>query len=222
MQVKDIQALEKLTKYKIKEPELFEQAFTHRSYPKSQKNNEKLEFLGDSVLNFLVSDLLFNIHPHLNEGELSKKRSHWVSGSRLAEIAKSLKLSQYIKSSSPNFNHQARILAGALEAYLGAVYLEGGILLAKKLVKHLFEKKIQEDNIEDRNYKSLLQEYYQKNHKQLPQYKVQKEEGKEHNKLFFVEVFFKDKVLGLGQGSNKKNAEQEAAKKALQKISIKS
>ena len=84
------------------------------------------------------------------------------------------------------------------------------------------KKKIQEDNIEDRNYKSLLQEYYQKKHKQLPQYKVQKEEGKEHNKLFFVEVFFKDKLLGLGQGYSKKSAEQEAAKKALQKISIKS
>lgn len=216
-----MKSLEQLTKYKIKDSSLFEQVFTHRSYPNSSINNEKLEFLGDAILNFLVSDLLFKIHPHLNEGDLSKKRSQWVSGLSLAEIAKGLNFSQYLKTSNPSFKNNPRILAGALEAYLGAVYLEGGIVPAKKLVRHLFENKIKQDNIEYKNYKSLLQEYYQKKHKSLPVYKIQKEEGREHDKIFYIEVFFKDKLLGSGSGSTKKQAEQEAAKQALQKMSIK-
>ena len=213
----DIKNLEQLTKYKIKKPALFEQAFTHKSYSKSQTNNEKLEFLGDSILNFLVSELLFKIHPHLNEGELSKKRSQWVSGLSLTEVAKSLHLSHYLKTGSLSFKKNPKILAGALEAYLGAVYLEGGIASARKLVRHLFETKIKQDNRQDRNYKSLLQEYCQKKHKELPYYKIQKEEGKEHDKIFYVKVFLKQKLLGSGEGSTKKNAEQEAAKKALKK-----
>ena len=218
--MEQLKQLEQLTKYKIKNEPLFDQVFTHRSY--SKINNEKLEFLGDAILNFLVSDLLFEIHSHLNEGELSKKKSQWVSGLNLAEIAKSLNFPDYMKTLNPSYKSNPRILAGALEAYLGAVYLDGGLSSVKKLVRRLFENKIKQDDMQDRNYKSLLQEWCQKKYKELPVYKTQKEEGEDHQKTFHIKVFLKEKLLGLGQGFTKKTAEQQAAQKALQKLSIKS
>ena len=211
--------LEKLTKYKIKSQVLFVQAFTHRSFIHSEINNERLEFLGDALLNFFIADLLFKLYPQAEEGELTKKRSQWVSGASLEKIALELKLDNYLKTGEEKFKRNSRILAGCLEAYIGAVYLDGGLIAVKKLIKLLFEKKIKQNPI-DTNYKSLLQEWCQKKYKQVPSYRIKKEKGEEHNKIFYAEVFIQDKVCGAGSDKQKKLAEQSAAKQALQKLKI--
>ena len=211
--------LEKLTKYKIQDQKLFKQAFTHRSFSKSKINNERLEFLGDALLNFFVADLLFKNYSQATEGELTKKRSQWVSGASLTKIALDLKLEDCIQAGESSLKKNARILAGVLEAYVGAVYLDSGVIAVKKLIKHLFEEKIKQ-NLVDTNYKSLLQEWCQKKHKQVPVYQIKKEKGEEHNKIFYAEVFVHSQLYGGGYSSQKKNAEQVAAKQALQKLKI--
>ncbi|MCZ0932244.1 MAG: ribonuclease III [Oligoflexia bacterium] len=211
--------LEKLTKYKIKDQKLFKQAFTHKSFTKSKNNNERLEFLGDALLDFFVADLLFKNYLQDEEGELTKKRSQWVSGASLAKIARDLKLNNYLQVGEERFKNNSRILAGALEAYIGAVYLDSGMTAVKKLVKHLFEEKIKQSPI-DTNYKSLLQEWCQKKYKQVPIYKIKEEKGVEHNKVFSIEVFIQNKSCGEGDSHQKKQAEQVAAKQALKKLKI--
>ena len=211
--------LEKLTQYKIKNQSLFKQAFTHRSFIKSKINNERLEFLGDALLSFFIADLLFKNYPQAEEGELTKKRSQLVSGASLAKIALEFKLDHYLKTGEESFKSNPRILAGVLEAYIGAVYLDGGFMAVKKLIKSLFEKKIKQ-NRADTNYKSLLQEWCQKKYKQVPSYCIKKEKGAEHNKIFYAEVLIKNKVCGEGSDRQKKPAEQSAAKQALKKLKI--
>ena len=214
-----MKSLEKLTKYKIKNQKLFKQAFTHKSCIKSKNNNERLEFLGDALLDFFVADLLFKNYLQAEEGELTKKRSQWVSGASLTKIALDLKLDNYLQVGEERFKKNSRILAGVLEAYIGAVYLDSGITAVKKLIKYLFEEKIKENSI-DTNYKSLLQEWCQKKYKQVPVYKIKAEKGVEHNKTFSIEVFIQNKSCGEGDSHQKKQAEQSAAKQALQKLKI--
>ena len=215
----NMKQLEKLTKYEIKNKKLFKQALTHRSFIKGKVNNERLEFLGDALLSFFIADLLFKTYPQAEEGELTKKRSQWVRGASLSKIALELKLDSYLKVGEKNLKNNPRILAGGLEAYIGAVYLDSGTIAVKKLIKHLFEKKIKQNPI-DTNYKSLLQEWCQKKHKQVPSYRIKKEKGEEHNKTFYAEVFIKDKLCGEGFSGQKKQAEQSAAQEALQKLKL--
>ena len=215
----NLKQLETLTKYKIKDQKLFKQAFTHKSFMDSKDNNERLEFLGDAILNFFVAELLFKNYSQASEGELTKKRSQRVSGASLAKLALDLKLNNYLKVGEKNLKNNSRILAGALEAYIGAVYLDSGAMAVKKLVKHLFEEKIKQNPI-DTNYKSLLQEWCQKRYKQVPAYKVKEEKGVEHSKTFYIEVFMQNKLYGEGFNGQKKQAEQSAAKQALQKLKI--
>ena len=211
--------LEKLTKYKIKDQNLFKQAFTHKSFIKSKINNERLEFLGDALLNFFTADLLFKNHSQAAEGELTKKRSQWVSGASLAKTALDLNLDRYIRVGEKSLKKNSRILAGALEAYIGAVYLDSGLIAVKKMIKYLFEEKIKQEPI-DTNYKSLLQEWCQKTYKQIPAYQIKQEKGEEHNKIFYAEVFIKSKLYGEGGSKQKKHAEQSAAKQALKKLKM--
>ena len=211
--------LEKLTKYKIKDQKLFKQAFTHKSFLKSKINNERLEFLGDALLSFFVADLLFKVYPLAEEGELTKKRSQWVSGASLSKIALELELDSCLRVGEENFKSNPRILAGALEAYIGSVYLESGVTAVKKLIKHLFEERVKQSPI-DTNYKSLLQEWCQKKHKQVPSYRIKKEKGEEHNKIFYAEVFVRNKLYGEGFSRQKKQAEQSAAQKALKRLNL--
>ena len=209
----------KIATYKIKEEKLFNQVFTHKSYKKSSIHNERLEFLGDAVLNFFIADLLMNEDPQASEGELTKKRSQIVSGKTLAKIAIDLDFSKLLKTELESYKTNPRILAGALEAYIGAVYLEGYFLEAKKLIKSLFNK-IQSQDMLELNCKPILQEWCQKKYKELPVYKIRKEEGFQHKKTFFVDVFIKGKCLGRGSSYQKKQAEQKAAKQSLKKLKI--
>ena len=208
-----------LQEYRVKDQKLLEQALTHKSWKKGSVNNERLEFLGDAVLNLLIADLLMKKYPQSAEGDLTKRRSYLVSGQTLAKIAVDLDLPKHLKAGSSAHKNNPRILAGTLEAYIGAVYLEGGLLPSKKLIEYLFQKKIDE-NFSELNYKSILQEWCQKKYKEHPIYKLAKEEGLDHKKTFFMDVFVRSEVCGTGASHQKKQAEQAAAKQALEKLQI--
>jgi len=211
--------LQKLASYSIKDPSLFEQVFTHKSWTKSQMNNERMEFLGDAVLNLLVADLLMEKYPQSDEGDLTKRRSQLVSGQALAKTALELDFPGLLKIGVNSDRENPRILAGALEAYIGAVYLEGGLLSAKGLIKHLFQQMIDQP-VPEINYKSVLQEWCQKKYKKPPLYRLIRETGQEHKKTFLVHVFIQNEYYGEGSSHQKKQAEQKAAKEALKRLNI--
>ena len=216
--------IRKKTDFKTKEDliklsglELFEQAFTHKGFLKSEADNERLEFLGDAVLNFLGADLLYKKHPDLQEGSLTKIRAGLLSGSTLAEIARELNFQNYIRVQEEEDKNNSRLLAGALEAYTAAVYLKRGFVSVRKWAAFLLKDRLEE---EDKNYKSQLQEWCQKTYHQLPSYKLVKQEGKDHNKNFHIEVFINGGPIALGKGFSKRKAQQSAAEQALKKLKI--
>ena len=194
---------------------LLQQALTHRSAGK--RNNERLEFLGDAVLNLVIADLLMKKHPQADEGDLTKKRSQLVSGQSLAKLAIELGLPDDLRIGAKSYKNNQRILAGAFEAYIGAIYLENKFPSIKKKVEALFKNIIDQD-LPELNYKSLLQEWCQKKYKEVPLYKLKKEEGLDHKKTFFVDVFIKEECCGTGSSQQKKQAEQKAAHQALNKL----
>ena len=206
-------------KYEIKDSKLLLRVLTHRSYTKSKENNEKLEFLGDAVLGLIVADMLIKKYPLAEEGELTKKRSQLVSGQNLAKIAIQLGFPDHLKTGLKSYKNNPRILSGAFEAYIGAIYLENDFLSAKQMIESFFVETIDQE-LPDLNYKSVLQEWCQKKYKETPSYKLKKEEGLDHQKSFFVDVFIKDKCYGRGSSYQKKEAEQKAAQKALKKLKI--
>ena len=208
-----------LKKYKIKDQNLLQQALTHKSWTESKDNNERLEFLGDAVLNLVIADLLMKKHPQIDEGELTKKRSQLVSGQSLAKLAIELGLPDDLRIEVKSYKNNHRILAGALEAYIGAIYLENRFPSVKKKIEALFKNIIDQD-LPELNYKSLLQEWCQKKYKEVPLYKLKKTEGLDHQKTFFVHVFIKGECCGMGSSQQKKQAEQEAAHQALNKLKI--
>lgn len=191
-------------------------AFTHPSYD-NKNNYERLEFLGDSVLNLVITHILYQRYLDLKEGVLSKKRISYINGRILAKVSKSLNFHEWInlgKGEEKDLGAQKEsILADVFEAFIGAMYIDKGIDFVIKWVEnrfYLFEssKEVFTD------FKSLLQEYIQTKKGQLPEYKIEKEEGKDHNKIFHVRLILSDNEIFYGVGKTRKNAEQEAAKKA--------
>ena len=218
---KEIKQLETATKCKIKDPLLMEEALTHRSLSKAGKNNERLEFLGDAVLDLVTADILMKKYPEDSEGDLTKKRSRLVSGPVLAEIAEKFGFHRLLRAVSEEHKRNPRLLAGVLEAWIGAIYREGGLSEAEKLIKSLFHENINKENFTEQNHKSFLQEWCQRKYNEIPVYKLKKEEGLEHKKTFVMEVFIKDVSYGTGQArEKKKEAEQAAARQALQQLNI--
>ena len=206
--------------HSFKNPLLLQTALNHKSsYDKTCEHNEKLEFLGDAVLGLAISDLLMSTYPKKDEGLLTKTRSGLVSGATLTEIGRKMGISKCLNTGHKLDTENPRLIAEALEAFLGAVYLDGGFIAAKKVIQKLFKEKIHKKDFAV-DYKSLLQEWCQKNHKMPPIYRVQKTEGPEHGKVFYMEVVLKDKLLGSGSNNRKKEAEQLAAKDALKKLKI--
>ena len=206
--------------HSFKNPSLLKTALNHKSSSdKTCEHNEKLEFLGDAVLGLAVSDLLMSTYPEKDEGLLTKTRSGLVSGPTLTEIGRQIGIPQCLKTGHKSDTENPRLIAEALEAFLGAVYLDGGFAAAKKVIQQLFEEKIHKKDFAV-DYKSLLQEWCQKNHKTPPIYRLTKTEGPEHGKIFYMEVVLKDKPLGSGSNNRKKEAEQLAAKDALLKMNI--
>jgi ribonuclease-3 len=223
----NIPLFEKKLGYSFKDRALLVQALTHSSYAyENQQNagsdNETLEFLGDSVLGLIIADYLYAAYPHLSEGELSKFKSTAAKTSSLSSFSKKIKLDKNIllgKGEEKSGGRKKKtILAGAFEAVVAAIYLDGGLDAANKFLHSLLDslfKKIKAHSHLINNYKSALQEYLQKENLPAPVYKTVTTTGPDHKKSFVVEVLFEKESLGMAKGSSKKQAEQKAAQKAL-------
>ncbi|MBS3810277.1 MAG: ribonuclease III [Halanaerobiales bacterium] len=221
--------LENKLNLKFDDKGLLRRALTHKSFANENsdlniKDNERLEFLGDSVLSLSISTYIFNKYDKYAEGELAKIRSVIVSAPILAEKAFRLNLGNYLllgkgEELSGGRNRDS-ILADTMEAILGAIYLDKDFNFVFDFIINNFKNFIFEVNngnyIQD--YKTMLQEIIQKNSNNRPEYEVVKEKGPDHNKEFYVTVNFEEKELGFGKGKSKKQAEQKAAKDALQQI----
>jgi ribonuclease-3 len=203
---------------------LYLQSLTHKSWvnehPGVRKSNERLEFLGDAVLEFIVSSHIYEKFPEKEEGYLTALRANLVNTVNLAEIAKSLELGKKIYMSKGEEETGGRdnpsILADTVEAVIGAIYLDLGLDEAIKFIGHNLLSQVKEKIKEPlKDPKSLLQELVQSHAIPAPRYEVVKEEGPDHAKTFTVEVKFDSKKQGVGSGKNKSEAEQEAAKAAL-------
>lgn len=220
--------LEKLLGFRIKDPTFYVKAITHRSFAEftdyNLRSNERLEFLGDSVLGLVIGEYVFKDFPNKDEGFLTKTRSALVNRVALAHAAERINLIDYMLVSS-NFLTMSEkgahsIVSNAIEALVGAIYLDKGLLVARKFVgKTIIEPGIKEGILlVDRNFKSQLLEFTQAHKLENPIYKILKEEGPNHNKIFTVEVLIDTVSYGVGEGKNKKTAEQNAAQDALMKI----
>lgn len=222
-----VEEVEKVLDYKIRDINFFKKAFIHRSFVFQNhglKSNERLEFLGDAFLNFIVTDFLFNNFKKEWEGELTKKRSLLVNKRVLAEKSRKFELSRFLLMSQAEDKDGGRdktsILANTLEAVIGAVYIDGGFEEAKKFIlKMVFPDMIEILQDEEcKNYKGELIEYFQKKYKETPDFKLIEEMGPDHDRTYIVEVYFKGETLGTGKGKTKKDAEQRAALVALNNV----
>lgn len=208
---------------------LLNQALTHSSYAHEMRqkgvyDNERLEFLGDAVLKLVISEYLYNRFPGYAEGELTKIRATAISDETLAMIAGRLRIGMYIllggNEKRSGGRERKSNLANAFEALLGAIFLDGGLGKSRDLIIDFLRSEIDKISVEGfiKDYKSALQELVQKKGWGLPSYIVLKEAGPKHKKVFFMEARIKGKVFGEGKGLNKKEAEQEAAKRAYEKL----
>ena len=215
--------------YRFKDPELLAHALVHRSFLSGtdmpyESNNERLEFLGDSVLNMLTTEFLYRMYPDDPEGELSKRKSAIVSGHACAQSSKEWSLSEFIKMGKAEAKMGGRgkesILADAYEAVLGAVYLDGGLEEVRAILNRFHFPRAKEIIVAEDfvNHKSALLEYLQGKLHTVPEYVLVEESGPEHQKLFTTEVRVNGKVYGRGQGGNKKKAEQEASRVTLEML----
>ncbi len=221
----ELQKLEKNIGYTFKNKELLKNALTHTSYAfeKHVQSNEKLEFLGDSILEFISSKYLFNNYPKLSEGEMTKVRATIVCEESLYKIAKKHNFSDFLflGKSELACHKEARpaIMADSVEAVIAAIYFDAGLKEAEHfIVENLKEEAlIASKNVGQKDYKTVLQEKLQVNGEVNIKYEIIKEEGPDHNKKFTARVSCNDKVLATGEGKTKKAAEMEAARKAMNK-----
>jgi ribonuclease-3 len=226
----DILILQERLGCHFKNPELLVLALTHKSYSRENPDrvhgdNERLEFLGDTVLNFIISEALFLKNEGLNEGGLSKRRAAVVSRPALASVAKKIGLGDFmlfgIGEEKCLGKEKPSLLGNALEAVIGAIYLDRGFRTVRKFVLDLFSDMIAEIASPLLDYKSQLQELSQKDFTALPAYHRVEESGPEHQRQFEMEVKIRGVSYGRGFGKSKKAAEQESAFYALQRLTIK-
>jgi len=224
---RDWRELEKVLRVKLRQPELLRTALVHRSYVnevKGEEDNERLEFLGDAVLNLVVSQHLMELFPGRREGELSQMRAALVRWDTLAAVAERLKLGEYLFLGRGEEQSGGRSrpsnLAGALEAVIGAVFLDRGLRTARRLVLRILRPEVARIRAGEPviDSKSELQRITQARWRQVPRYRLVREEGPDHARMFTVEVLLGDKVLGQGSGASKKQAELDAARKALEAL----
>ena len=224
-----LQTLQEKIRYPFGDPRLLLLAMTHVSYghenhqdrSAAQRDNERFEFLGDAVLDLVISDLLLESFPEASEGQLSKMRAAVVNEKTLFEIAKSLHLSELVRlgkgESRSGGNEKPSILSSAFEALIAAIYIDGGFNAVYPVVRYLFAPlfKTEGHSISFQDYKTRLQETIQSRHKLTPTYHLMGSTGPDHAKVFSVEVRVQDEVLARSEGSSKKEAEQNAAREAL-------
>ena len=222
-----MQELEKKLNYTFRNHELLREALNHSSYANEHRSqglgsNERLEFLGDSVLGFVTAEYLFARHPDLPEGDLTRIRAALVCEQSLHEVAQKLNLGSYLKlgkgEEAGGGRHRPSIQADAVEAVLAAVYLDGGIGSARKIIQKFILSREVAGLTKPRDYKTALQELVQRESGQVLAYQLVGEEGPDHDKRFFVEVDLNGTPVGSGQGRSKKEAEQMAAKAAIGKL----
>lgn len=207
-------------------PELYDIAFMHGSYGSLHNIDytyERLEFLGDSVLNLIVSEYLYKKFPEYGEGELSKLRANYVCQIALIHYSHELELDKYIKLSSEEetiTNHEIlSITADIFESFLGAIFLDQGMQFARNYISKIIFKYIDEGKIFFHDYKSKIKEYGDAKEVSV-KYEIVEETGPAHDKTFRIRILVNDEEYGVGKGKNKKDAEQIAAKKAIHKLNI--
>ena len=215
-----------LTGYRFRQTNLFEQALTHRSYSR-QLNNERLEFLGDSILNLIITNHIYERFSDADEGELSRIRASLVKEETLARVARKIDLGEYIHLGGGELKsggfRRASILSDVLEALIGAIYLDSDYAQTETAVLHLYREQLQSIDADTnlRDPKTLLQEYLQANKNNLPSYQVEQTTGKSHDQVFTVSCKLTDLDMQCnGKGPSRKKAEQQAAQKILDKLGI--
>lgn len=224
--------LEKKIGYVFKNKDLLKNALIHRSFGNEHMryrklNNERLELLGDAVLDLIVTEHLYNSYPNASEGDLAKLKAMAISEPVLAKISRELDFGQYLMLSKgeeiTGGRERNSILGDVFEAILGAIYLDSNFLVAKdiamKFLKHPIEHVNENEELLD--FKTILQEYSQKEYKIIPTYEVISEDGPDHLKTFEVVATINENLRGYGKGKNKKSAEQFAAKDICKKLGVK-
>ena len=219
---KSIKDLEIIIKYNFKNKELLHKALTHKSFD-NITNNEKLEFLGDRVLGLIISKELLDKYPNEKEGIIDKKFANLVNKKTCAEIAKKIGLKKflYLGPTHKNLERSSnKIVSDSLEAVVGAIYIDGGIKSSEKFILGFWETYIVKSTVTPIDSKTRLQEYSLKKYKKLPKYTFFKTTGPQHNPLFKTEVEITGSKKIIGQGSSKKNAQQNAAAKLIKALNI--
>jgi len=227
----NVRQVQKYLAYRFKNPDYLITALKHRSYVYSREqsgvhSNERLEFLGDAVLDLVVGEFIFNMYPGRREGQLTQLRSTLVNRRALARQARVMKLGRYVLLSSSEARSGGRfrhsILSDAYESIIGAMYLDGGLepvrrFLHRTLLQDLGEERPSEID-DSRNYKSALLEYTQGEGIGQPEYRVDSAVGPDHEKIFTIEVYVSGNPVSKGTGTSKKNAEQDAARRAVEQL----
>ena len=222
----DFEKLEKSIGYTFKDKSLLKKALTHTSYAyeKNIESNEKLEFLGDSILEFLSSKYIYNNYKKLKEGEMTKVRAEVVCEDSLYKVAKLHNFSDFIligkSEANNNGNQKPAILADSIEATIAAIYFDGGLAEAEKFIIENLKEAIENStkHVGMKDFKTVLQEKLQENGEVTIKYTVIKESGPDHDKIFTVKVEVDGRELAIGEGRTKKHAEMNAAEKALERL----
>ncbi len=218
-----IKKIEQIIQIRFNNKELLSKSFIHKSYNK-KINNEKLEFLGDRVIGLIISKKLLNMFPNENEGIIDKKFANLVNKDTCAKVAKNLNLKQFIKTgkSYNNLtNTHTKVLSDTCEALVGAIYLDQGFTNVEKFILSNWNMFLANSHNTKIDPKTKLQEFSLKKFKKLPIYKTFKKTGPNHNPIFKVQVQIQDSYKFIGYGNSKKNAEQDAALKLINNLSIK-
>jgi ribonuclease-3 len=222
----NIKELEKCLDYQFKNKDLILEALTHKSFKKPY-NNERLEFLGDAVLNLIVGEYLYYKFPDSNEGELSKIRASLVNEKGFTLLANKINLGDYIYMSNAEDRNQGRlkasILSDAFEAIMGAIYIESGIEILKPIILKLLERSYDKINLDElfSDYKTALQEITQAKYGCIPEYRLVKAFGPDHKKEFEMEIYIDNKLYGKAIDKSKKLAQQKVAKIAIDTLKSK-
>jgi len=220
---KNINNIEKIIKYKFENKELIKEAITHSSFNKMQ-NYEKLEFLGDSVLQIVISNYIFSKYVYLNEGQMTVTRAYAVCGETLTKVGKKLGINKHILIGSSGqkrkINRNDSIIADVFESIVGAMYLDCGYTRTEKFIISKLEKYVSEYVVsgDNKDYKTKLQHITQANFSIEPNYILNNQKGPDHDKTFVMEVLIKGEIYGKGKGKTKKKAEQNAAMNAIKQL----
>lgn len=224
----NLSSLENNIDYVFENKSILKQALTHSSYANENRNsgpfNERLEFLGDAVLSLISADFLYRRFPSMPEGDLTKLRSGLVCTASLSEYARQISLGDFLllgKGEDANGGRERNSnLENAFEAVIAAVYLDGGIECARKFVLRFLDVSVETRHINFKDYKTKLQEIVQESHEETLNYVVTNVSGPDHDKRYEIEVHLNSNVIGKGTGRSKKQAEQEAAKQALELMGL--